>query len=90
MAYADEVLNAVGIREGPSHMEVMVNWVEGEGNARVPEPCLVEVGARCHGGEGTWLPLVKECIGYSQVRFGALFSATALLMKVLVSMIRST
>lgn len=26
-----------------------------------------QVGARCHGGEGTWLPVVKECIGYSQV-----------------------
>jgi hypothetical protein len=72
VAYADEVLNAVGIREGPSHMEVMVNWIEGEGKVRVPEPCLVEVGARCHGGEGTWLPLVKECIGYSQVRLGRL------------------
>lgn len=30
-------------------------------------PCLVEVGSRCHGGEGTWLPVVKECIGYSQL-----------------------
>lgn len=30
-------------------------------------PCLVEVGSRCHGGEGTWLPVVQECIGYSQL-----------------------
>ena len=30
-------------------------------------PCLVEVGARCNGGEGAWLPIVNECIGYSQV-----------------------
>ena len=30
-------------------------------------PCLVEVGSRCHGGEGTWLPVVKDCIGYSQL-----------------------
>jgi hypothetical protein len=30
-------------------------------------PCLVEVGTRCHGGEGTWLPVVEECIGYSQL-----------------------
>jgi hypothetical protein len=30
-------------------------------------PCLVEVGSRCQGGEGTWLPIVEECIGYSQV-----------------------
>lgn len=30
-------------------------------------PCLVEVGSRCHGGEGTWLPTIQECIGYTQV-----------------------
>lgn len=30
-------------------------------------PCLVEVGSRCHGGEGTWLTVVRECIGYTQV-----------------------
>jgi len=30
-------------------------------------PCLVEVGSRCQGGEGTWLPIAKECIGYTQV-----------------------
>ena len=33
----------------------------------VSGPCLVEVGSRCHGGEGTWLPVVEECIGYSQL-----------------------
>lgn len=44
--YADKVLNALGIRQGPSHMEIMYNNQTG--------PCLVEVGARCHGGEGTW------------------------------------
>jgi hypothetical protein len=30
-------------------------------------PCLVEVGSRCHGGEGTWLSVAQECIGYTQV-----------------------
>jgi hypothetical protein len=56
--YADGVLNALGILEGPSHMEVMY-CADG--------PCLVEVGSRCHGGEGTWLPVAQECIGYTQV-----------------------
>ena len=56
--YADQVLNALGIVQGPSHMEVM--W--GENGV-----CLVEVGSRCHGGEGTWIPVAKECIGYTVV-----------------------
>ena len=58
MAYADECFNALGIMHGPSHMEVM--WC-------ADGPCLVEVGSRCQGGEGTWLPVAKECIGYTQV-----------------------
>jgi len=58
--YADQVLNALEIVNGPSHMEVMYNPKTG--------PCLVEVGARCQGGEGTWLPVAKECVGYTQVQ----------------------
>ena len=58
MAYADKVLDALGVQHGPSHMEVM--WCS-------DGPCLVEVGSRCQGGEGSWLPVVKECIGYTQV-----------------------
>jgi biotin carboxylase len=65
-AYADKVLDALDINNGPSHMEVMLNTTEENGQPHY-EPCLVEVGARCHGGEGTWLPVVKECIGYSVV-----------------------
>jgi hypothetical protein len=30
-------------------------------------PCLVEVGCRCHGGNASWVPVVEECIGYSQL-----------------------
>ncbi|CAN0396692.1 unnamed protein product, partial [Laminaria digitata] len=30
-------------------------------------PCLVEVGSRCHGGEGTWQSIAQECLGYNQV-----------------------
>ena len=52
------VLDALGIMHGPSHMEIMYTDTG---------PCLVEVGSRCQGGEGTWLPVAKECIGYTQV-----------------------
>ena len=27
----------------------------------------MQVGCRCHGGEGSWLPITEECIGYSQI-----------------------
>ena len=30
-------------------------------------PCLVECGARCHGGEGTWKPIADACVGYNQI-----------------------
>ena len=66
IAYADQVLDALGIKNGPSHMEIMVNTIVENGVTRY-DPCLVEVGARCHGGEGTWLPVAKECIGYNLV-----------------------
>lgn len=74
--YADKVLDAVGIRNGPSHMEVMLNTIEVEefdeksGKTtikKIYDPCLVEVGARCHGGEGTWLGPTRLCIGYNQL-----------------------
>jgi len=66
--YADLVLDALDIKEGPSHMEVMVDTKVDELTGAISYiPCLVEVGARCQGGEGTWLLLVKESIGYSQV-----------------------
>lgn len=58
MAYAEQVVTAVEIFHGPSHMEIIMT---------PGGPCLVEVGSRCHGGEGTWLPVVQECIGYSQL-----------------------
>lgn len=25
------------------------------------------VGARCHGGEGSWVPIADRCVGYNQV-----------------------
>jgi len=58
IAYQRDVLNALGIKHGPSHGEV--KWF---GN----EPVLVEVGARCHGGEGTWVDVANRVYGYNQV-----------------------
>ena len=57
--YQKKVITALGIRNGPSHGEV--KWCKGE-------PVLVEVGARCHGGEGLWVKLAQEALGYNQVQ----------------------
>jgi len=60
MAGKGGVLDALGFQNGPGHAEVKM---EADG------PCLVEVGARCHGWSGTWLSLVEECVGpYNQVQ----------------------
>lgn len=56
--YVLKVLDALEIVHGPGHAEV--KFVNGE-------PCLVEIGSRCHGGEGTYIPIVSRCIGYNQV-----------------------
>lgn len=57
IAYDAKVLDALGIRHGPGHAEI--KWCKGE-------PCLVEIGARCHGCEGCWVPVVNESLGYNQ------------------------
>eukprot|EP00904_Undaria_pinnatifida_P012537 jgi/Undpi1/8413/HiC_scaffold_25.g10881.m1 len=56
--YARNVLTAMGIENGPGHMEVKYTSTG---------PCLVEVGSRCHGGEGTWQSIADECLGYNQI-----------------------
>jgi biotin carboxylase len=57
--YVRGVLDAMGIKHGPSHGEVMMTE---EG------PCLVEMNCRAHGGDGNWRPLCKGLTGgYSQV-----------------------
>ena len=75
--YADAVLDALEITQGPSHMEVFADSKSHRGHyfpAQVKclfvqvmytstGPCLVEVGSRCQGGEGTWITIVEECIG---------------------------
>ncbi|UFQ19060.1 MULTISPECIES: ATP-grasp domain-containing protein [Streptomyces] len=55
-AYAFDVLDALGIRYGPAHLEIKMT----------PDgPCVVEVGARISGGE---LPyFAAEAIGESQL-----------------------
>jgi biotin carboxylase len=30
-------------------------------------PCLIESGARPHGGNGNWVPMAMHCFGYNQV-----------------------
>ena len=45
IAYQKKVITALGIVNGPTHGEV--KWFQGE-------PVLVEVGSRCHGGDGFW------------------------------------
>ena len=60
VSYVHNVLDALGVRHGPSHAEVM--WLDGD-----DEPCLVEVGCRPHGGEGTFVDMVGPTIGYSQL-----------------------
>ncbi|KAK1930318.1 Dapdiamide A synthase [Phytophthora citrophthora] len=56
--YQFQVLDALGIRQGPAHGEV--KFCHGS-------PVLIEVGSRCHGGEGAWVPIANICVGYNQV-----------------------
>ncbi len=40
-------------------IQAEVKWCNGS-------PCLIEVGSRCHGGEGTFRYIVDQTIGYDQ------------------------
>jgi hypothetical protein len=56
-AFTCRLLDALGIRVGPAHCELM--WVGGG-------PVLIEIGARLHGGEKT--PVISRlCTGGSQL-----------------------
>jgi len=59
IAYTRGVLDALDIKHGPTHGEVMMT-LDGT-------PCLVEMNCRAHGWDGAWVPLEKALIGYSQV-----------------------
>jgi biotin carboxylase len=57
--YTRGVLDALGVKNGPSHGEVMMT---------ADGPCLVEMNCRAHGGDGNWRPLCRALTGgYSQV-----------------------
>lgn len=57
--YVRGVLDALGLRNGPSHGEVIMT---DEG------PCLVEMNCRARGGDGLWKALAKALTGgYTQV-----------------------
>lgn len=70
ITYILDVLDALEIRNGPAHAELKMSD---------SQPCLIEIGARCHGGGGTYLPMVDRCIGYNQVEctLDAYFDAEA-------------
>lgn len=56
--YALRVLEALHVKQGPAHTEIKLT----------PHgPVLVELGARLHGGDGSFLPIPRICLGYTQV-----------------------
>lgn len=57
--YCRQVLDALEVKNGPSHGEIMMT---NEG------PCLVEMNCRADGGDGSWRPLCAALTGgYTQV-----------------------
>lgn len=58
ITYMLRVLNALNIVNSCGHGEVVMTETG---------PCLVEVGARPHGGEAIWAPMAQECFGYTQL-----------------------
>ncbi len=69
--YARKVVAALKIYQGPTHMEVICHTAirtdEAGDEVLTHDACLVEIGSRCHGGEGSWIPVAQECIGYTQL-----------------------
>jgi len=52
--YTRGVLDALGLKHGPSHAEVMLT---------ADGPCLVEMNCRAHGADGTWAELARALTG---------------------------
>eukprot|EP00977_Amphora_coffeiformis_P010196 scaffold2363_cov159-Amphora_coffeaeformis.AAC.58 len=48
--YVRSVLDAMGVRHGATHGEVIITETG---------PCLVEINCRSHGGDASWHPLVR-------------------------------
>merc|ERR1712061_268614 len=59
IAYTQGVIDALDIKHGPTHSEVMMTH---DGT-----PCLVEMNCRAPGWDGAWAPLERALAGYSQV-----------------------
>jgi len=59
ISYVSGVVEALGIRNGATHSEVIV---DANGS-----PCLVECNCRSQGGNGEWVPVIQPLVGYSQV-----------------------
>jgi biotin carboxylase len=59
IAYVTQVLDALGITNGATHSEVIVD--------AAGAPCLVECNCRSHGGNGEWIDTADALMGYSQV-----------------------
>lgn len=59
IAYTRGVLDAIGVKNGPSHGEIMMTE---------DGPCLVEMNCRANGGDGNWRSLARALTGgYSQI-----------------------
>lgn len=59
MRYTKQVLDALGMKNGPGHCEVILT---------AGGPCLVEMNCRAHGGDGNWRAMARARTGgYSQV-----------------------
>ena len=54
ISYTRRVLDAMEIRHGPSHAEIMMT---------ADGPCLVEMNCRAHGGDGNWRSLCRALTG---------------------------
>jgi len=69
MRYVHKVLDAVGIRNSPSHTEVM--WV---GDEETGHACLIETGARLHGAQGprVWAATLGRTYGQAFLAVDAL------------------
>ena len=72
ISYTRVCLDAIGLREGPSHGEVMMT---------ADGPCLVEMNCRIHGNCGAWIPSATAALRATQVTLaldGALRGGQAL------------
>ncbi|CAM9351967.1 unnamed protein product, partial [Heterosigma akashiwo] len=58
--YAFAVADALGVRYGPCHFEII--WLAAE-----QAPCLVEVGTRAHGAGGNFPDICDPVVGYNQL-----------------------